>query len=164
MGDTAWRPVAAALSHPDALRLYAEIVLGTSADAAGAALSPSRRRHAIDGLRRAGLIDEDGIPVFDVFSRMLQTAPRVERPTGVARFLTPDGRIDRYPSAAGEYEELLRHVLVRVLARGEVVDERTLTTRLASWSDDPVGLRRRLVDRGLVERTPTGSEYAIVEL
>ena len=41
----------------------------------------------------------------------------------------------------------------------EPTTERELTARLQELADDPVGLRRAMVDRGLVRRTRDGAEY-----
>ncbi len=41
----------------------------------------------------------------------------------------------------------------------EPVDERALTDRLGDLASDPVGLRRAMVDLGLVARTRDGAEY-----
>ncbi|PZR52994.1 hypothetical protein DNL40_09585 [Xylanimonas oleitrophica] len=41
----------------------------------------------------------------------------------------------------------------------ETVGERELTLRLAALADDPVGVRRAMVDLGLVQRTRDGAEY-----
>jgi len=50
-------------------------------------------------------------------------------------------------------------VAVAVLDEGEHVDERRLTERLAGVVDDPVLMRRLLVDSGRVHRTSDGSDY-----
>ncbi len=84
------------------------------------------------------------------------------RPTGVQRFLDAEGRIDRYPSGRADRDELLRWVAEHVLTAGEVVGEREVTDRLARFSGDPAALRRHLVDAGILERTRSGSEYALV--
>lgn len=55
---------------------------------------------------------------------------------------------------------MLRHLLDRSLPDAdEVIDERTLTKRLATLSDDPVTMRRYLVDAGLLDRAADGSTY-----
>ena len=50
-----------------------------------------------------------------------------------------------------------------MLKSGEVVSEREMNERLSVHSEDVAALRRYLVDAGLVERTATGSEYALPE-
>jgi hypothetical protein len=41
----------------------------------------------------------------------------------------------------------------------EPVTERELTDRLHEVAHDPVGMRRAMVDHGLVQRTRDGAEY-----
>ena len=50
-----------------------------------------------------------------------------------------------------------------MLADGETVTERELTDRLARFGDDPVTLRRYLVDAGILLRPRSGSEYTRAE-
>lgn len=53
---------------------------------------------------------------------------------------------------------VLRYVASRVLSLDEPVTEKELTSRL-EFARDPVGLRRALVEAGLVTRTQDGAEY-----
>ena len=158
--ESAWRPVFAALANETTRRVYAEIVLGALEP--GADLSPSRRRHALEALAKAGLIAEgaEGWEPGEVFAEVLASAPRSQRATGVERFLTAEGRIDRYPSRPREREELLRHVAARALEPGEVLGEAEVNERLSRFSEDTAVLRRHLVDFGFLERTASGSQYA----
>lgn len=160
VNDSAWRPAFAALSNAITRQVYAQIVLDRNDP--GSDLSPSRRRHAIDTLLKAGLIEHrDGRYVAgdDVFSRILRAAPQPVRRHGIGRFLTVDGRIDRYPAAAAERRQLLEHVAAEVLAPGEVVSEPELNERLVPFDSDVALLRRYLVDHELLERSRNGSEY-----
>ncbi|WP_307426460.1 DUF2087 domain-containing protein [Pseudarthrobacter defluvii] len=50
-----------------------------------------------------------------------------------------------------------------IMAPGEQLTERQVNERLLSYTDDVVLLRRYMVDFGIVERTPTGSSYSLVE-
>lgn len=157
-----WRPLVAALANPDARAEFARIALGLPADPSVPTTKASRR--ALDTLTRAGLIVErDGALVVNdvVFAAALRAQPARPVKTGPERFLDADGRIDRYPSNLGERRELLALIAERALHPGEVLDERTLTERLTAFSDDPAALRRYLVDLGLLERTRSGSEYAL---
>jgi hypothetical protein len=43
------------------------------------------------------------------------------------------------------------------------MSEQETNERLAAFTDDVAALRRFLVDGGLLERTPSGSEYARTE-
>ncbi|MFV0375181.1 DUF2087 domain-containing protein [Microbacterium sp.] len=160
--EPSWRAVAAALANDRTRLLYARVVLG-EADA-DAGLAPSRRRHAWEALHRAGLVTTapDGTLTArgEVFADLLRAAPAPSR-RGIARFLRPDGRIDRYPTNVAERHDLLAHVAGRVLRPGEVIGERELGGRLAGFADDIAALRRHLVDAGLIERTRSGAEYAL---
>ena len=157
--DHLWRPIFAALANENTRRVYAEIVQGS--DAAGANLSPSRRRHAIDSLAKAGLIvPRDGSWVSADPFRAALAASAPARRTGIERFLTAEGQIDRYPANLREREELLRHIVARAIEPGEVLSETAVNERLARFSDDVAVLRRYLVDFVLLERTASGSEYA----
>lgn len=158
-----WRPVVAALANRDARAVWARLVVG---DAGAPDLTTTRARRAVALLEAAGLVlhREDGGygPDEDAFRRLLASSAETRpRPAGVQRFLRPDGRIDRYPAGADDRAELLAHVAQRILNAGEIVAERELTERLTRFTDDPVALRRALVDAGLVRRTPSGSEYTL---
>ena len=153
-----WRPVIAALANPEMREVVALLILGQDAESFLSERSPSRRRHIVEGLRTAGLVDHGMRLRDEVFGELLRASAPV-RPTGVERFLR-DGRIDRYPSSAADRAELLAYVVERTLRADEVLTERDFTERLASLSDNPAALRRYLVDAGLVERRRDGSEYA----
>lgn len=159
-----WRPVVAALANPHSRRVFAQIVLGEDPGSVGRELSPSRRRHALGVLEGAGLVrDSDGtyVECGDVFAQLLAAAPRPAR-SGVERYLTGRGTIDRYPSDARERRELLELVARRTLEEGEVVSEAVLNDRLSAFSDDTATLRRSMVDDEVLERTASGSQYARV--
>jgi|SRR5690625_4103410 len=157
-----WRPIVAALANPHGRRMFAQIVLGEEPGAVGRELSPSRRTRTLGVLKDAGLIrDSEGryLERGDVFGRLL-AAPRPERPKGVERFFTGRGTIDRYPAKAKERRELLELIAQRTVEEGEVVPETVLNDRLSAFSDDTATLRRYMVDHKILERTPSGSEYA----
>lgn len=98
----------------------------------------------------------------DVWRR---AAPR-PRPAkdDIARFLDAAGRIDRYPAAHGERRDLLRWVAERAIGADEVLAEDEVNERLLPYAPDGdvAVLRRHLVDHELLERTPSGSQYARV--
>ncbi|WP_431219437.1 DUF2087 domain-containing protein [Leifsonia xyli] len=156
-----WRPVVAALANRDARAVWARLVAGGVPG--DAELSAAREGRALTLLESAGLVRHEGGAFAadeDVFRRLLESAAANRpRPAGVQRFLRPDGRIDRYPAGADDRLELLTHVADAVLPPGQTVAERELTERLAALGDDPVSLRRYLVDAGLLLRTASGSEY-----
>ncbi len=159
--DTAWRPIIAALANDDARPVLGALLAGDDATAKLDALSASRRRGVITLLIRAGLaVETDGrLTARTQVYRELLEAAHVSRPTGVERFLR-DGRIDRWPSGAADRTTLLAWAADQALAPGETATESVVTERLAQVFDDPVALRRYLVDAGLLERRRDGSEYA----
>ena len=152
------RPVFAALHNPAMRHAYAEVVLGMRP---GDGLRPSERRRVLSGLESAGLIagDGDAWTATDVFGALLAAAAREPRAKDITRFLTTDGRIDRYPSRAGERAELLTLIATRAVAPGEDLSEAALNERLARFADDIPTLRRYLIDHGLLDRTADGSSY-----
>jgi hypothetical protein len=156
-----WRPLIAALANDDARRVFARLVLDSEEDPF-VGLSPSRRTHVQSQLERAGLItDVDGRRVLnsEAFADALRRAA-VSRPTGIQRFVR-DGRILQYPARPTERLELLQWVAREALRPSEVVSEAEMNERLSAHTDDVAALRRYLVDAGFVERTATGSEYAL---
>lgn len=158
------RAVVAALANEHARTLYAEFVLQHPEP--GADLSPSRRQRALSALQAAGLIrrgDDGHFVADDAALREILAAAPVQRATGIERFFGRDGRIDRFPANHGERDRLLRYIAARALKPGEVVTERELGARLDAFTTDPAYLRRAMYDAGILERTPTGSEYALVD-
>lgn len=80
-------------------------------------------------------------------------------PPEVSRFLH-DGRLETMPRRREHRRTVARwlaHAALPVLL--DTVGERELTDRLARLADDPVGVRRALVDLGVVHRTRDGAEY-----
>jgi hypothetical protein len=69
------------------------------------------------------------------------------------------GRLEQMPRRHEDRLLVLRYVASRVLVLDEPVAEKELTSRLAELARDPIGLRRDLVDAGLVTRTRDGAEY-----
>ena len=74
------------------------------------------------------------------------------------RFLVR-GRVENLPRRRADRDLLLRWVAQGALPLEDPVTERDLTERLARLARDPVGLRRELVEAGLVTRTRDGAEY-----
>lgn len=85
-------------------------------------------------------------------------AAPVGPPPEVARFLVR-GVLSGLPRRRHDRDVVLRWVASRALPLLDPVSERSLTERLAMITSDPVGLRRGLVDAGLVTRTRDGAEY-----
>ncbi|WP_157575022.1 ArsR/SmtB family transcription factor [Jiangella muralis] len=69
-----------------------------------------------------------------------------------------NGRIATIPADDGLKAELGRLVMA-ALPRRDAYTERELTTELSALGDEPVALRRLLVDLRLVERPADGSRY-----
>lgn len=164
MGESSserWRPIVAALANDDARLAFARLVVDADGDPF-AGLAPSRRAHVRRQLESAGIIDDvDGEVVLrgHVFADVLRDGA-VVRPTGIQRFLQ-SGRIVHYPARPADRLELLQWIATQTLRTGEVVTERVMTERLSAFTDDSAALRRYLVDAGIVERTASGSEYAL---
>lgn len=85
-----------------------------------------------------------------------------DEPIVLSRFLTKDGEIRQYPKNLDKRRQLLEWVASQALEPGEVLSEVALNNRLRPFSADFAVLRRYLVDFGLVERTLSGTEYALV--
>ncbi|SIT75602.1 DUF2087 domain-containing protein [Microbacterium sp. RU33B] len=153
-----WRGVVAALLNPELRAALAELPT--------APLTEARRTRAFARLEELGLVrpDGDGWTFDDTALRAVLAEGAPVKPTGPARFLDRDGRIDRYPLSAADRHQLLLWVADQVLPIGEVWSERDVNERLERFAPggDVAALRRYLVDAGLVERTSTGSEYARV--
>lgn len=79
-------------------------------------------------------------------------------PESVRRFFL-HGALHVLPRRREDRDRVFRYVASRTLPVHDPVTERELTDRLAGLTRDPVGLRRELVDAGLVTRTRDGSEY-----
>lgn len=153
-----WRGVAAALLNPELRTVLAEAM-------GGRPLTDARRERATARLIEIGLLrtTPDGAQFDEGFVRALLAENPVGRPTGPHRFLDGRGRIDRYPVQSADRFELLRWVVGQVFTAGEVLSERETNARLARFTDDTAALRRHLVDAELLERTRSGSEYALVD-
>lgn len=153
-----WRGVLAALTNPDLRAVLAEAL-------AAPPLPEARRRRAEQRLIDLGLVRAaDGTVAFDDAAvREILAETATERPTGPERFLDGRGRIDRYPVRDDERQRLLAYVAERAFRPGEVLTEPEVNARLAVFADDTAALRRYLIDADLIERTRSGSQYALVE-
>jgi hypothetical protein len=80
------------------------------------------------------------------------------------RFLR-DGRLEAMPRRWRDRMAVTRYLATVALpVLLDTLPERELTDRLAAISDDPVALRRAMVDLGVVHRTRDGAEYWRTEL
>ncbi len=152
-----WRGVIAALLNPELRAVLAEAMSDTP-------LTDARRRRAQERLSELGLLRETagGLVFDDTLLRDILAEGAPARAIGPARFLDGQGRIDRYPVQLADRLELLRWVASRAFAPGEVLSEKDTNERLSQFTDDVAALRRFLVDAELLERTRSGSEYALV--
>lgn len=74
------------------------------------------------------------------------------------RFLVR-GRLERLPRRQADRGLVLRWLAQRVSELEEPLTEPELTERLAAVVHDPVGIRRDLIEAGLLTRTRDGAEY-----
>ncbi|MCX2748381.1 DUF2087 domain-containing protein [Arthrobacter sp. MI7-26] len=162
------RRLLAALANGEARRVFAEISIGETPGGSftPGKLSQAKLARALGLLTEAGLVEvaeTEGSIRYRIrehaFRDALASLSPAPRRSGVERFSTADGRIDRYPAREADRLELLALVAARILSSSERVAERELNERLAGLTDDVPMLRRRLVDYGVVNRTPDGSAY-----
>lgn len=163
MSENSWRGIVAALADDRAREVYAHLVLGDSIDMALAPLSPGRRRRVLDTLQSARLIapiDGGWRVEAEVFRSALAAVPSAVRPVGVDRFFA-NGRLTVYPSRAADREAVLARIAERLMTPGRTVTETEVTEKLAVMVDDPVSMRRHLVDAGLLVRSRDGRVYRL---
>ncbi len=163
----AWRPILAALANDSARQLFAQLVVGGAEAGCEylSALSPSRAAHVRSSLLGAGLARQDDHGALEanpaVFARVLEQTSAAPAPKGVERFLTAEGQIRTYPANLEERGRLLHLIATRAVSNGEVLTEAEINERLLVFSPDVAVLRRYLVDYGELERTRSGSQYAL---
>ena len=165
----AWRPVAAALADPRRLHLYARAVLAADD---GAPLDPAHLATAeaksLAVLQKAGLlaVRENRVePSPSVFRDLL--AAGVRPPESSARRFLVNGKVVNYPRKRSDRLELLHFLAGEVFEHARppepglrpVLTEKELTARLAAFTADPAAIRRYLVDEGIVDRDPAGTQY-----
>ena len=157
-----WRRPVAVLADPARRLLYARLVVASAGD------EPVRPddldtadKRRLRALSECGLVvlDEGVILAADPFTALLADG-EVKVRSGPERFLT-GGRLTVLPRRASDRELLFEWLASEALAGEEVLDEKEFTARLAGLADDPVALRRHLVDFGAVVRSPDGSNYRL---
>jgi hypothetical protein len=153
----AWRAVLAALVNPRLRGALAEVI--TEGDPA---LTVAEQRDARRILTQSGLLTPGG----QLDERRLRAILAGNRPQnwgaeaeGVDRWLRADGRIDRWPTRADDRLELLSWIAERLMGADEVLAEKPFTLKLFAFTTDPNTLRRALVDAGLIDRNPDGTDY-----
>ncbi|PJJ69283.1 hypothetical protein CLV28_2748 [Sediminihabitans luteus] len=163
-GVNAWRQVVAALADDGRLALFGALVTAAAQDA------PLRREDLSTDQRRrlaplvaAGIVADDAgglVPRPGRFRELLVAASSAEPvpAAGPERFLVA-GRLESMPRRRDDRDAVVRLLATAALPLQEPTDERSLMRVLAGLADDPVGLRRAMVDAGLVQRTADGSSY-----
>ncbi len=161
IGADSWRGVIAALANPESRPVLGLLLAELDASADLASLPLKRRERVVRVLSDAGLLDGSGDALrlrAERFAELLASAP-VERPTGIERFVI-NGRLEQYPAGADDRMAVLQYLIDRAMPDpAELVDERTITERLEVLTDDPVTVRRYLVDAGFLDRAADGSSY-----
>ncbi len=79
--------------------------------------------------------------------------------TGEPERFLEGGFLPRWPRRHADRAELLALLVERLVAPGVRVSERELTDALKETVWDPTGVRRALVDAGLLARERDGSAY-----
>lgn len=82
----------------------------------------------------------------------------------LAKLLDQEGLLLRWPKKPEERQEVLKYLLTKFGA-GKTYTEMEINAILKKWhkfNDHPM-LRRELVDHGLLNRTPDGKAYQVVE-
>lgn len=153
-----WRQVFGALANEETRRYYAAQVLEVDSG-----LRPERAAKARANLAKAGLLDERGHVESDLFARLLDSGARKEPRGGTDRYFDATGRIERYPKKLDERMGMLRLIAAKVMKHGEHLTETELTAQLGQYTDDPVLLRRYLVDYGMMLRQTDGSVYRLAD-
>ncbi|MFG3341126.1 DUF2087 domain-containing protein [Glycomyces sp. NPDC048151] len=157
-----------ALADPERLRVFADIVLADS----GATVADLRERHpraekALHRLFESGLVTrEDGrvraAPDAFKAAAAAARASRPDAPPGVSpevAHLYSNGRITARPVNRRTRVALLRDLADRHFAFGRPYTEQEINEPLAAEFDDPLQLRRDLIDELLLERDLGGTEY-----
>jgi hypothetical protein len=76
----------------------------------------------------------------------------------LASYLNADGTIRQVPNQAGKLKVILDY-LVAAFAPGVNYTEKEINTIIRRFNEDTAGLRRDLIDAGLLARESDGSKY-----
>jgi hypothetical protein len=157
-----------ALADPERLRVFADLVLAET----GASVTELKERHpraekALTRLFEAGLVTREGGRVRadpEVFRTAAAAAREVapDAPPGTSpevAQLYSNGRITVRPVNRRTRVALLRDLARRHFAFDRVYTEREVNEALAAEFDDPLQLRRDMIDELFLERNRDGSEY-----
>lgn len=142
-------------------------------------LSASTVSHHLARLSKAGLVSAKAESYYNVYSletgaleamakRLLTedalpaAAEDVDRDAYdrkvLRSYLTSEGRIQSFPSQRKKLEVILRYVVER-FEPGERYSEKQVNSILGELTGDIAGLRRDLIDFGLLDRERGGSAY-----
>ena len=142
-------------------------------------IHPSTVSHHLARLSQVGLVSARAAGYYSIYqleTKALETmAQRLlaheELPAAAAdvdtdaydrkvlhNYLTPEGRIKSFPTQQKKYEAILRYV-VRAFEPGARYSERQVNEILSQFHEDTAGLRRNLVEFGLMGRQGGGGEY-----
>ncbi len=89
-----------------------------------------------------------------------QPAPNLsEKPRKVlVAYLNPDGSIKQLPNQPGKLQVILDYIL-EAFTPGVIYTEKEVNMIIRRFHLDTAGLRRDMIDRGMLERKSDGSQY-----
>ena len=76
----------------------------------------------------------------------------------LAAYLKPDGSIRQLPSESGKLLIILNYLL-ESFSPGVIYTEKEVNMIIRRFHIDTAGLRRDMIDRGLLQRKSDGSQY-----
>jgi hypothetical protein len=103
-------------------------------------------------------------PVYDaVPGESSGPAPNAEEATRrtLAKFLKPDGTIRQIPNSRSQQDKfrIILNYLISAFETGREYTEKDVNAIIKRFNDDVAGLRRDLVDAGMLARERDGSRY-----
>lgn len=146
----------AALQHAEFREGYAQLVLGADPKS----VDPEVLRR----LQSAGLLSmKNGQLVVnpEFFAQSLHLDQQ-SKPQGPTRYLRLE-KLEMMPTNLRDRREVLSLICSRLFEPGKHYPEREINSLLRVVSDDVSGLRRALVDGGLLARIPDGSSYWLAD-
>lgn len=152
-----------ALADPERLRAFAQIALAGSDGLRTSQIDPK----TLPRLLKSGLVRraEDRVQADPAAFQRAAMAAREANPDAPADVasdlaaLYSEGRITERPVNRRTRVALLHDLAGRLFEFDRVYTEREITEALAAEYDDPLQLRRDMVDELLLERTEGGREY-----
>ncbi len=167
-----------ALSQPERLRVIGALVQkdATLQEIAQALDVPVREAaQHLAMLAHAGIVCEqdqiwklDTKTIESISRRQFQNKVRAEytpstdlseKPRKIlATFLNPDGSIKQLPSDPGKLQIILDYLL-EAFNTGVIYTEKEINQIIRRFHADTAGLRRDMIDRGMLQRKSDGSQY-----